>query len=281
MKVHRSIGLLALGWAVASPGVAQEAVQSQGARLSEVSWTQEGRYEWNRPDRVRYVLVRACGGGGGGGGGISFSREPTPRNDGGTATGGGGGAGAFVTTTLLGPLTAASYTIVIGRGGAGGTSVFATSASGTDSGKSAGQPGAPTSFTGSDLSFETPGAVGGAVGHPGTRLSDVQNNYEYFVMGVPNTSGAYPGGGSAQNGARGMLGLGGSASPQGFAGGGGGSLGNGGAAGDIDRAGADGGTCAGGGGAGFLRNRESKSAGGRGGAGSLTIVSVSTTGQSN
>src|SRR5262245_25465482 len=278
MKKIMVLSILSIPAACSTSAIAQEATVSQGQRLSEVTWTQEGSYQWNRPDHVRWVLIRACGGGGGGGGGINFSRDPTPRSDGGTATGGGGGAGAVVTTTLLGPLTAASYAIVIGRGGGGGSSIFATSASGSNTKDRDGQSGAATSFTGPDLSFETPGAVGGAVGHPGTRFSDVQNNYEYFVTGVQSTGGAYPGGGSAQGGARGLLGLGGTASRQGYAGGGGGSVGNGGAGGEIDQSGVDGGSCAGGGGAGYLRGKDGTSAGGRGGDGSLTLVSVSSPG---
>src|SRR5262245_59912859 len=133
MKPAILLSVLSVAAASGSSALAQDAADSQGKRLSEVTWTHEGTYQWTRPDTVRWILVRACGGGGGGAGGISFSRDPAPRDDGGTATGGGGGAGASVTTILLGPLTASSYTIVIGRGGAGGTSIFATSA--TDAGR--------------------------------------------------------------------------------------------------------------------------------------------------
>jgi hypothetical protein len=274
MKYALALAGVAVAATTVSLVVAHETDSPPGNRLSEMTWSKEGTYQWNRPDHVRWALIRACGGGGGGGGGISFSRDPKPNREGGTATGGGGGAGAFVTTTLLGPLTASSYTVVIGRGGAGGASRFATSATGAGTHDSAGQPGLATTFAGQDLSFETPGAVGGEVGHPGTRFSDVQNNYEYFVMGVPSTGGAYPGGGSSQNGARGLLGLGGAADQQGYSGGGGGSLGNGGAGGNVDQSGGDGGTCAGGGGAGFLRGKSGSSIGGHGGDGSLTLVSV-------
>src|SRR5262245_14492049 len=62
------------------------------AKLNEVTWSTNGTYEWKRPDNVRYVIVRACGGGGGGGGGFSIFPRPAPRPDGGTAAGGGGGA---------------------------------------------------------------------------------------------------------------------------------------------------------------------------------------------
>jgi hypothetical protein len=249
MKYALALAGVAVAATTVSLVVAHETDSPPGKRLSEMTWSKEVTYQWNRPDHVRWALIRACGGGG-------------------------GGAGAFVTTTLLGPLTASSYTVVIGRGGAGGASRFATSATGAGTHDSAGQPGLATTFAGQDLSFETPGAVGGEVGHPGTRFSDVQNNYEYFVMGVPSTGDAYPGGGSSQNGARGLLGLGGAADQQGYSGGGGGSLGNGGAGGNVDQSGGDGGTCAGGGGAGFLRGKSGSSIGGHGGDGSLTLVSV-------
>src|SRR5689334_45111 len=78
-----------------------------GKKFSEVSWTKAGTYQWDRPENVRYVLVRACGGGGGGGGSYSLFPKPAPKEDGGTAAGGGGGAGSPVATILLGPLTAA------------------------------------------------------------------------------------------------------------------------------------------------------------------------------
>ena len=78
-----------------------------------------------------------------------------------TAAGGGGGAGSTVSTILLGPLTAASYTVVIGNGGRGAASSQHTSKvpAGT-----LGEDGTATSFTGSDLSFATPGAAGGRAG---------------------------------------------------------------------------------------------------------------------
>lgn len=37
---------------------------AQDKQLTEVAWTRNGTYEWQRPDGVRYILVRACGGGG-------------------------------------------------------------------------------------------------------------------------------------------------------------------------------------------------------------------------
>jgi hypothetical protein len=241
------------------------------ARLDEVTWSQGGTYEWNRPHNVRYIMVRACGGGGGGAGGFSIFPRAAPRQDVGTAAGGGGGAGAVVSTILLGPLTAARYTVVIGHGGKGAASTHYTSkvATGTPGGG-----GTATSFTGPDLSFETPGAEGGRAGVYSSRFNNTQNNYIDIVLPPSNSRGEYPGGGAAQNGARGLLGLGGDGNVPGASGGGGGSLGKGGAGGSIKSAGADGGTCAGGGGAGFIPNEGDSSVGGNGGAGSLTLLAL-------
>ena len=259
-------------------GVAKAQEQPQGgSRLTEVTWSKSGTYEWSRPDTVRYILVRACGGGGGGGGGYSLFPRPAPKAEGGTASGGGGGAGSSVTTILLGPLTAARYTIVIGPGGAGAASTRTTSSGKVRAG-SRGEAGMSTSFTGPDLSFETPGGEGGTSGQSQTRFSSEQNSYEFFVLRARSGRGQYPGGGSAQDGTRGLLGLGGPGNVAGDSGGGGGSLGKGGSGGGLNSAGGDGGTCAGGGGAGFLQNDRDSPTGGRGGDGSLTLLSLSNTG---
>lgn len=275
MRICFYLAVLTSAGLTSKAAIGQETNLSQGQRLAEVTWAKDGTYQWTRPEKVRYVLVRACGGGGGGGGGYSIGSRPTPSTEGGTATGGGGGAGATVSTTLLGPLTADHYTVVIGRGGAGGESKVASKSSADPSG-SGGQGGTPTSFGGSDLSFETPGGYGGSAGKAQSRMSAEGTMYEFFVTRAGDSGGHYPGGGTAQNGARGLLARGGAGNTDGFSGGGGGSLGEGGAGGEADRGGTDGGTCAGGGGAGFIRSSAAKSAGGHGGSGSLTIVSVST-----
>ena len=272
MTLHRKLAVVSLAGVIGASAHAQETAASPGGRVAEVTWTKDGTYEWARPAHVRYVLVRACGGGGGGGGGYSLAPRPTARD--GTAVGGGGGAGAPVSTTLLGPLSAASYTVVIGRGGAGGASKFAAKSTSADLSGNTGAAGMPTSFTGPDISFETPGGVGGNVGGSQTRMSAEGTMYEFFVTRAGSSGGSYAGGGTAQGGARGLLGLGGAGSTEGFSGGGGGSLGRGGAGGHADSSGADGGTCAGGGGAGFLRNKDAKSSGGQGGAGSVTLLSI-------
>ena len=238
----------------------------------DTTWSKAGSYEWKRPDNVRFIVVRACGGGGGGGGGYSiFSRAGAgPKEE--TAAGGGGGAGSAVSTILLGPLTAPSYTVVIGNGGRGAASSHHTSKlpKGTP-----GEDGTATSFTGSDLSFETPGAAGGRAGAYSVPMTDAMSNvYEERVSKAKSSGDAYPGGGSAQNGTRGLLGLGGEGNVRGDSGGGGGSLRKGGAGGDANSGGSDGDSCAGGGGAGFLQSGGDSSVGGRGGDGSLILLSL-------
>ena len=151
-----------------------------------------------------------------------------------------------------------------------------TKSSNADAHGNGGESGAPTSITGPDLSFETPGGVGGTVGRMQSRFSADGTMYEFFVTNAASSGGTYPGGGAAQNGARGLMGAGGAAGVEGYSGGGGGSIGSGGIGGKPENSGADGGICAGGGGAGFLRSNDSNSAGGNGGVGSLTLVSVAT-----
>jgi hypothetical protein len=262
---------------IASTAFAQADVGAQSTtpltaavRLNEVTWSQAGSYEWKRPDNVRFIIVRACGGGGGGGGGYSIFPRAAPKQDGGTATGGGGGAGATVSTILLGPLTAPSYTVVIGRGGRGAASSHRTSKvpAGTN-----GEDGTATDFTGPDLAFETPGAPGGRAGAFNIRMNDTMANvYEEFVTRAGTSGGSYPGGGSAQDGKRGLLGLGGEGNVSGDSGGGGGSLRKGGAGGGANEGGAAGDSCAGGGGAGYLQKEGSSSVGGQGGDGSLMLL---------
>lgn len=266
-----SLGLIAS--AVMSPGivVAQEELSANDGRISGVTWSKSGTYQWNRPSGVRYVLVRACGGGGGGGGGFSIYPRPVPRQDAGTATGGGGGAGAVVSTILLGPLADSSYTITIGRGGKGAAS---TDRNANANGGNSGEAGGATTFAGSDIAFETPGAAGGRAGAFNSRMSDDATSYKYVVTKAGFSAPGYSGGGSAQTGARGLLGLGGTASVPGDSGGGGGSVGNGGQGGSQNSNGGTGGICAGGGGAGFTESESDAATGGSGGDGSLTLLSL-------
>ena len=279
-RTQAFVALAATGL-LASPTFAQDVRDAQsttpsGARrlLNEETWSAAGSYEWKRPDNVRFILVRACGGGGGGGGGHSFDTRAGADRKRGTAAGGGGGAGADVSTILLGPLTATSYAVVIGRGGRGAASVVGKSKGYADT---PGENGAVTSFTGPDLSFETPGAVGGRSATARMDMSvDQANAYAEFISSAESTGGLHPGGGSAQNGHRGLLALGGDGNVRGDSGGGGGSLGKGGAGGDVNSGGANGGACAGGGGAGYLQKSGDSSVGGRGGDGSLMLISMGT-----
>ena len=249
-----------------SPTIAQELKSS--ATLNEETWSKAGPYEWKRPANVRFVLVRACGGGGGGGGGHSVFQRSGAK----PATGGGGGAGSIVSTILLGPLTAPVYTVVIGSGGKGAESTYEKSRvrPGTP-----GERGTATSFTGPDLSFETPGAVGGHSGNVRMGMSEAQANaYVDYIAKPAWSGGTYQGGGSAQDGQRGLLGLGGAGNAQGDSGGGGGSIGKGGAGGAMNSGGSEGAACAGGGGAGYSQTKGTNTVGGRGGDGTLTLISM-------
>ena len=237
-------------------------------RLNEQTWSEAGSYEWTRPDNVRFVLVRACGGGGGGGGGHSvFTRSGAK-----PATGGGGGAGSAVATILLGPLTAPTYTVVIGSGGKGAESTYEKS---TVRPGTPGEWGSATSFSGDDLSFETPGAVGGHSGNVRMGMSEAQANaYVDYIAKPAWSGGTYQGGGAAQTGQRGLLGLGGTGNAQADSGGGGGSVGKGGAGGAVNASGSEGGYCAGGGGAGYSQTQGTNTVGGRGGDGALMLISM-------
>lgn len=74
-------------------------------------------YEWNKPPGLRYLEVCAVGSGGGGGAG---SAANSPRNQGGA----GGGGGAIIWASFASfQLNDATYSINIGRGGAGGVGV--------------------------------------------------------------------------------------------------------------------------------------------------------------
>jgi Ca2+-binding RTX toxin-like protein len=111
------VALASMG-VLGSPAFAQSTTPSNAmASLDEATWSKAGSYEWKRPDNVRFIIVRACGGGGGGAGGYSIFSRAVPGPEGETAAGGGGGAGSTVSTILLGPLAAPSYTVVIGNGG--------------------------------------------------------------------------------------------------------------------------------------------------------------------
>jgi hypothetical protein len=174
MKLCAQLVFLAALGMIDTPTTAQESSQSTATGLSEVTWTSEGSYEWSRPLHVRYVLIRARG----------------------------GGAGAATTTTLLGPFSSDRYTIVIGRGGSGGASKVASRSSNDPKG-SGGEGGTPTSFTGEDLSFGSPGGFGGTAGKAQSRMSAGGTMYEFVVTRAGGSGGMYPGGGTAQDGARG------------------------------------------------------------------------------
>jgi len=80
---------------------------------SMASYTTAGTYTWTPPTGVAQITVEIVGGGGGGGGGGATVQE--------AGGGGGGGAGAY-TKAVINVSSSNTYTIVVGAGGAGGTS---------------------------------------------------------------------------------------------------------------------------------------------------------------
>ena len=159
------------------------------------------------------------GAGGGGGGGAASANEIKG------ASGGGGGAGSAINVTLNNLAPGATYTLVVGAGGAGGPF------------SSIGQPGGSGGAT-SLAGYSAPGGGGGGGGNPygggsagaggsiGGTSGSVGPEYSLpFLPGGRGGSSAYGAGGGPDAGG----GVG--------AGGGGGSAG----AGDVDRGGAPGG----------------------------------------
>lgn len=84
---------------------------------------------WRKPENVKYILVKACGGGGGGQN-PPFTRffysdaGRKPKKAGPTLTA--GGRAAQIHTMLVGPLTQDEYQVTIGAGGAPGQKGTAT-----------------------------------------------------------------------------------------------------------------------------------------------------------
>ena len=76
------------------------------------------QYIWRRPPEVHYIIIAGCGGGGGGGTGGGVAKLGNQNLNG--AFGQGGKSGLW-TTIFLGPLNADVYSVLIGKGGAGGT----------------------------------------------------------------------------------------------------------------------------------------------------------------
>jgi hypothetical protein len=75
---------------------------------------------WNRPTGCTYIEVEVVGAGGGGGGALNGALR----------FGGGGGAGSWAKKRISSP--AASYAIVVGTGGAGGSNTGTAGGAGTD-----------------------------------------------------------------------------------------------------------------------------------------------------
>jgi hypothetical protein len=137
---------------------------------------------------------------------------------GGTNTGGGGGAGGVLTGSII-LIPGSTYTAVVGAGGAAiGSSGFP------------GNPGANSTFSGTNSSFTAVGGGGGGQGNTGTSgLGTGQNGGSGGGGGNPTSSGTYSGGtGAAGQGYSGGQGI--FFSPFRASGGGGGASAAGGAA---------------------------------------------------
>lgn len=215
--------------------------------LGAVEFTDSTKpHSWNRPPNVRYVVLQGCGGGGAGGNGS-----------------GQGGEGSAVETQLIGPLTAATYTVTLGKGGFNLPDLVQ---------HPTGTPSEDTTFVGEGTAVTF---LGGYPGGSGTYVSPNggglgQGGY-VFTEGM-RSRGARGGSPGKQNVASGLPGMasvfaaGGQSKGRGVQGGGGGAgIGPGGNGGSEDGPPTGGGTCAGGGGA-------DGGPGGPGGAGYLRIV---------
>jgi hypothetical protein len=219
-------------------------------------FSKEGKFEWERPQFVRFALILACGGGSGGGnprrahGGMLFDTGIPP------------GIGAPVVTTVIGPLTEARYRIQIGKGGDGSAAPLdriAVSAPGAS--------GAP----GGDTTLSWDGANPGRLTFPGAKPDPkfIPQNTDYPNMNreeipawtVTQISGSQRGDVGKAPPERGKGSLGG------FPG-----LGRGGTGGDPGKDGGAGEQCAGGGASGVLLDWNAKVVGGKGGDGFLRII---------
>lgn len=122
---------------------------------------------WKRPEQVRFAIVRACGGGGSG----LDAWYPSAR--------GPDGLGGRRRTEIVGPLTAASYEVVLGKGGIGGK---------YDEGS---YPGTATTFLGSDAQL----TFSGGAGLPAVGALLDQFHFIARYLDLPrNTAGACSGG---------------------------------------------------------------------------------------
>ena len=171
-------------------------------------------YTWDKPENIKYIQVICVGAGGGGGGGRSQNS--------GRVTGGSGGGGGAIAWGFFDrrDLTQSSYTISVGRGGAGGvasvlnvngnpgtsgqyttfgeTLVSASGGSGGTLGSSniarAGGPGGLATSCLPGPGFAIPGGTGGAIiasGNPSPQPS----NFFATPLTPISTAGGGAGGG--------------------------------------------------------------------------------------
>lgn len=154
---------------------------------ANVSYTTNGTYTWTVPSGVTSATVQVWGAGGGGGG--SYSSVAL---DGGW-NGGGGGGGEFRQTTISNLTSGSNYTVVVGAGGAYGTS------------QSSGSNGGFSSFGGTTIkAFGGSGGGGSSLsagGSGGPGGSGGTGNIGYSGgSGSQDTTGNYGGGGGSSAG---------------------------------------------------------------------------------
>ena len=226
------------------------------------SFTTAGSTTWTCPTGVTTATVECWGGGGSGGAGINGGGTTASSNA------GGGGGGAYVIKAVsVTPGTV--YTVVVGAGGAAGTS----SNPGGDSSFATSLAVAKGGSAGGSVNGQSSGGAGGAGGLASASTGDTKYS---GGNGATATSGSGPGGGggsSAGTGANGNNGSGGTAGTAptgGAAGGAGATSSNSGAAASIP----------GGGGGGAKTSSSTQRNGGAGGRGKVNITYTAAAGPS-
>jgi len=218
------------------------------------SFTTAGSTTWTCPTGVTTATVECWGGGGSGGAGINGGGTTSSSNA------GGGGGGAYVIKAVsVTPGTV--YTVVVGAGGAAGTS----SNPGGDSSFATSLAVAKGGSAGVSVSGPSSGGAGGAGGSASASTGDTKFS---GGNGATATSGTGPGGGggsSAGTGANGNNGSGGTAGTAPTGGGAGG-------AGATSSANGVGASTPGGGGGGAKTSSSSQRNGGAGGRGKVDIT---------
>jgi hypothetical protein len=153
-----------------------------------------GNYTWTKPAGLSHIEVEVVGGGGGSGGSAAAPASA------GAAAGGGGGGGWAKKLFLASDLTQASYAIVVGAGGTGGSAT-----------PTAGGTGGPSSFSGTGITTVqgNPGQLGNSGGSTTTANSAGGGAGGSGTGGDVNAYGGDGGRGAVVSGTRTYSGTGG------------------------------------------------------------------------